>query len=153
MEKTHKKANYLESIDCIVCHHFVNMIDRLLLTFHGDFLLQQNPEDGSLLLKSLQEPPLFPHAMKAKLQDQAILLLTMMGLAEVKHNGSMLFNRYKTGQHYDIALRVPNDQIQVSDQSSKPIYKQQLEEVPDLISGTKKKHPIKVSRVRSLHHS
>ena len=38
VKKKQKKAKYSEKSDCTVCHHFVEKIDRHLLTVHGDFL-------------------------------------------------------------------------------------------------------------------
>ena len=121
---------------------------------HGQVieLLEQNIEDEFLLLK--EEKSLKFSLMQCRLnwRSQPILLLTWRALAEIRQKGIILTNPHKTGQYYEIATRVKDDQFKFLDHL-KQTYEQELGDVPDLIFRTKKTRKTKVSRVRSPQNS
>ena len=106
---------------------------------HGQVikLLQQNLEDEFLLLKEEKALNFFLMQCRLNCRSQRILLLTWTALAEIKQEGIILTNRHKTGQYYDVAIRVQDNQFKFLDHL-KQTYEQELGDVPDLIFGTKK---------------
>ena len=70
-------------------------------------------------------------------RSQPILRLTWTALAEIRQKDIILTNRHKTGQYYNVAIRVQDDQFKFLDHL-KQTYEQELGDVPDLIFGTKK---------------
>ena len=106
---------------------------------HGQVikLLQQNIENEFLLLKEEKALNFFLMQCKLNCRSQPIPLLTWTAQAEIKQKGIILTNRHKTGQYYDVAIRVQDDQFKFLDYM-KHTYEQELGDVPDLIFGTQK---------------
>ena len=106
---------------------------------HGQVIeiLQQNLEEELLLLKEEKALNFFLMQCRLNCRSQPILLLTWTALVEIKQKGIILTNRHKTGQYYDVAIRVQDDQFKFLDHL-KQTYMQELGQIPDLIFGTKK---------------
>ena len=75
---------------------------------HGQVIeiLQQNLEKEFLLLKEEKALNFFFMQCRLNCRSQPILLLTWTALVEIKQKGIILTNRHKTGQYYDVAIRV-----------------------------------------------
>ena len=74
-------------------------------------LLQENVEEESLSLKEEKALNYFLLQARLNCRNQPIMNLTWEMLEEIQRSGSVLMSRHKTGQYYDVALRVEPDQI------------------------------------------
>ena len=111
----------------------------MVVKWHGEVIeiLQQNLEDEFLPLKEEKSLSFFQMQCRLNCRSQPILLSSWMELVEIVQKGIILTNRQKTGQYYDVVLRVQDDQFQFLDHL-KQTYEQELWHIPDLIFGTKK---------------
>ena len=111
---------------------------EMVVKRHGQVIeiLQQNLEEF-LLLKEEKALNFFLMQCRINCRSQPILLLTLTALAEIKKKGIILTNRHKTGQYYDVPIRVQDDLFKFL-YHLKQTYWQKLRDVPDLTFGTQK---------------
>ena len=87
---------------------------NLVVTRHEQVLklLQENVEqERSISLKEEKVLNYFLLQARLNCRKQPIMNMTWEKLKEIQRSGSVLTSRHKTGQYYDVALRVEPDQI------------------------------------------
>ena len=100
-------------------------------------LLQENVEEESLSLKEEKALNYFLLQARLNCRNQPIMNLTWEMLEEIQRSGSVSTSRHKTGQYYDVALRVEPDQIPLL-YHLKETYRREFQAVPVLIFSTQK---------------
>lgn len=112
---------------------------NIVVTRHEQVLklLQENLEEESLSLKEEKALNYFLLQARLNCRNQPIMNLTWEMLEEIQRNGSVLTSKHKTGQYYDVALRVEPDQIPLL-YHLRGTYRRELGTVPVLIFATRK---------------
>ena len=114
---------------------------EIVVTRHEQVLkiLQQNldaAEDERLSLKEEKTLNYFLLQSRLNCRSQPVLDLTWEKLEEIKSKGSILTSRHKTGQYYDVALRVEQDQIPLLEKL-KETYTREQTVIPPFIFATR----------------